>query len=119
MTYEYKGREINLHFGMLFMEHFWGQIGDDFTGSDYVATLLYFGNKVHCKLNGGTPVFTSKADAYKFIIDSYEDAAFVELQTKIIDDFQESKEYKSIFTATEEAKKKLIGMKSGDTPLAP
>ena len=109
--YQYKGKTVQLHFGMLFMEHFWTQIGDEFTGSDYLATLLYFGGKVHQKLNGGALPFESKAQAYRFIADNYEDAEFLEMQARIIEDFQKTNEYKSVFAASEEAKKKLTEMR--------
>ena len=110
-TYQLKEKSITLNFGMLFFEYFWAQLGDEFTGSDYVATLIYYGEKAHCKLSGDKPTFKNKAEVYQLIADNYQDAGFLEVQAQMIADFQSTKEYTSIITSAEEVKKKLAEMK--------
>jgi hypothetical protein len=86
------------------MEHFWQRVTDDFTGSDLVATLLFYGNKVHCKLEGVKPVFESISEVYKLINANPNDATM----EVIVKDFQETQEYKAVQELAETVSKKKL-----------
>jgi hypothetical protein len=84
------------------MEHFWQVVTPDLTGSDLVAILLFYGNKVHCKLEGGTPAFESINEVYKLIVENKDDPSI----EKVVTDFQATQDYDQIMKAGESLKKK-------------
>ena len=105
-TYELDGKDISLHFGMLFMPHYWALIDvPDFTGYDIIATCVFFGNRVFHKLNGGKPAFASISEVYK----AMESSPDAEIWNQSVADFQSTKEYTSLLeavTTVEDSKKK-------------
>jgi hypothetical protein len=111
MIYKIFGKDIPVSFGMLFMEYFWQKVTEDLTGSDIVAILIFYGNKAHCKLEGGAPLYNSINEVYKDIVANPKDIGMEGL----VADFQETQEYKSIIQVTEDNKKKLPLKKSGGT----
>jgi hypothetical protein len=111
MIYKIFGKDIPISFGMLFMEYFWQKVTEDLTGSDLVAILVFYGNKTHCKLEGGAPLYNLINEVYKDIVAHPKD----EGTERLVSDFQETQEYKSIIEAAEQNKKKLLLKKSGGT----
>jgi hypothetical protein len=106
----YKIGELNvpIAFNMFLMEHFWKEFATDMTGSDVLAILIYYGNKAHCKVEGGFPAFQNIQEVYKLLM-SHKDAGVLD---QIANDFKESQGYKDdieklkTITAELEGKKK-------------
>ena len=98
-TYELEGKDVNVHFGMLFMPHYWALADmDDFNGFDIIATCVFYGNRVFHKLNGGKPVFATLSDVYKAMEAHPNEVIW---QT-VVTDFQSTKEYTSLLDAVAE-----------------
>lgn len=97
-TYELEGKDIHLHFGMLFMPHYWA-LADvpNFSGWDLMATYVFYGNRVYHNLNGGKPAFASIHEVYKAMEANPE----AEIWNKCVTDFQSTKEYKPLLEALE------------------
>ena len=119
--YAIDGGEIGLHWGMRFVESYWKTLADSFidesTGGvvieaeDLLALLLFCGHSAYWKEFGGVRQFKSLQAAYAWLRDKANATDFIQFQESIVNDFQESMDYKkSLDTINEnvdDLKKKL------------